>query len=155
MLRTLIERNLLTGMAEIDAEHMEIGRLASELIRLVLGGGTADNVWVLARTVADAASAHFSHEEDILIEAGYPDQAAEAFAAHMYEHGRIRSEVGRLLRQSTFSLDSAMAVQVMLIDHLLYWDVKYKSFLKWSAGRQPAATTSSRSTRSCSRPDPR
>jgi hemerythrin len=123
-----IRRTLLTGIGEIDADHLAFADLSTELLSACISGDRA-RIDAAARALEPHGSSHFSSEERLLVELGYKDYDPAAFAAHVAEHKRLRGLIAAKLSQRILTTADATAIQALLAEHLLLWDVKYMSFV--------------------------
>lgn len=127
-LHGVIERVLLTGISEIDDDHLRFADLTAELMQAIKAGDSA-RVEAAARALEPHGSCHFAMEEALLIKRGYDSYDKATFDAHVAEHARIHQEIIAILAKPALTTVDALAVQTMLAEHLLQWDVKYMSFL--------------------------
>lgn len=123
-----IRRVLLTGIREIDDEHLQFADLSAELLA-ACEADDADWIEAVARALAPHGTTHFTNEERLLIALGYRDYAPAAFAEHVAEHERLRDTIAQMLAQPVLTAADAKAIQALLAEHLLRWDVKYMAFL--------------------------
>ncbi len=119
---------MLTGLSEIDDEHLQFADLSAELLSACAAGDAA-RIEAAARALEPHATSHFSNEERLLSEFGYREYDPEAFASHVAEHERLRDLIVEILAQPTVTAADATAIQTLLAEHLLIWDVRYMSFI--------------------------
>lgn len=117
---------------EIDAEHQRFIALLNELNGAIIGGhhDNADIERIMNVLLGDAI-AHFSHEERLFVEKGYP-----AAQAHTQIHSAIISKFKQTLKQihdSEFSngwIERVLTIKNLLINHILIDDTKYSEYLR-------------------------
>ncbi len=132
MLRELVRGSLSVGLPEIDREHEEFASLAAELIGAVAASKPAAAVAEIVGRLVRHAFDHFTSEERVLVGIGYAEYDPETFTAHVDEHNRLKLEIQGVLRRPEFAVEDALSIQVMLADHLVRWDVKFKSYAEWA-----------------------
>jgi hemerythrin len=72
-------------LAQIDAEHRELFRVADELEHAIAAGGPAHRVKTLLHSLVTHAGDHFSHEEWLMQSTAYP-----SFGWHKEQHETAR-----------------------------------------------------------------
>jgi hemerythrin len=83
---------LAVGVPMIDAQHQELFRRAERFI-LALRGGERAEVAPLVVYLSEYAATHFSDEERLMVEAGYPE-----LAEHRAAHDAFRKEFRELVK---------------------------------------------------------
>lgn len=128
---------LETGVVTIDREHRRLIDDANALQALLAAGAAWSRIVARARKMRDACIDHFRDEEALLAREAYGDAAA-----HMAEHRRVEAELRHVvaLMESTAApgplrCELAWSMRTILIDHLLRFDLKYKSHLLYRRGR--------------------
>ena len=123
-----------TGEPEIDRQHREFLNQVNGLAAAAADGAPPDAIRSLLEAIAAHERAHFAYEESVLQRIGH----AEA-AAHAAEHRRLERRTAALLRSLLATapddgpcvLRVASIVRAQLLDHLLYYDLQYKSLLQY------------------------
>jgi hemerythrin len=130
-------RGLEIGVPEIDDDHRRLAHDSNALLGMLDDGDAAPRLLALVRQMQKGFVEHFRREEGILWDSGYPDARA-----HVAEHGRIErvldgvvSDLHRAPGGSPEADDLAVFFRTTLIDHLLMFDMRYKSHLLWRRGR--------------------
>jgi hemerythrin len=83
--------SLAVGDERIDAQHQELFRRAERLIT-ALRGNDRSEVEQMVGFLADYVNEHFSAEERLMTEAGYPE-----LAAHRTAHEKFKNEYAALM----------------------------------------------------------
>jgi len=73
--------SLSVGCDEVDAEHQALVRLINECIALSQAGGEDDRIVAAVARLIVFADRHFTNEEQVMEQAGYPDLERHS-AAH-------------------------------------------------------------------------
>uniref|UniRef100_A0A7S3JS63 Hemerythrin-like domain-containing protein n=1 Tax=Aureoumbra lagunensis TaxID=44058 RepID=A0A7S3JS63_9STRA len=122
------------GNAEMDAEHDACSLLFDRLAR-------ERTPKVLAELV-QALATHFEHEEQLLIAAGFGQNAPEGFSpliSHTKDHTRIitaaRTALALTLKNGV-PLDCAQNLAHLFEQHAIQFDTHYSDYLIAYAGRQ-------------------
>ncbi|WP_242335005.1 MULTISPECIES: bacteriohemerythrin [Anaeromyxobacter] len=95
--------SLAVGVAEIDADHVELFHRAERLVRALRTGDRA-GVEALFTYLAGYAERHFLAEERLMVAAGYP-----RLEEHRAAHARFRGELEGHLRAHARDGGSAAA----------------------------------------------
>jgi hemerythrin-like metal-binding protein len=104
----------IVHLPEIDAEHKNIFRLGRELCDAIAAGAPKPRVKQMFGNLAEAASAHFSHEERLMKKAGY-----SSLAWHKQSHDAVRKRVAECLpRTQDGDLDTCKEFLKYLYDWL-------------------------------------
>jgi hemerythrin-like metal-binding protein len=114
---------------EIDAEHKHFIMLINELNGAIISRMGIEEIKRCMRAIVDDAVVHFSHEERLFKEWGYPDAA---------EHAQRHAEAIQYFHKITESferdgmdyewIDAGLKVKQALIGHLLAEDMKYRNY---------------------------
>lgn len=121
--------DLSVGIPEMDAEHQHFIALVNDLNEAILWRMELKQIKERMQAIVDDAVEHFSHEEALLEEWGYPD-AGE----HTRQHAQILAEgremVGRFGRdESEYAwIEAGLKLKHSLTEHLLIEDMKYRDF---------------------------
>lgn len=124
---------LETGHAEIDHQHRELVDDANEVYALIVTRGDwAKLVAAIGKMHRDCAL-HFAEENAVLSSSGYSDAAA-----HALEHNRLLDQVAQIhgiIRAAPaptrFHWELALTLRSLLLDHLLRYDLQYKSHIMY------------------------
>jgi hemerythrin len=128
---------LETGHAEIDDDHR---RLVDDVN--ALRQGVADDLpWAelvaRAKRMAEDCAGHFRREEAVLAREAFP-----GLEPHAEEHRRLERSIGDIIYLmenaspgSPLKLELLGSFRTLLIDHLLRYDLDYKSHLMFRQGR--------------------
>ena len=120
-------------IASIDGQHQNLFRLAEELYTAMSSGQGKTVLAKILDRLIQYTSVHFSYEEGLMRQCGYPD-----LAAHHRQHEDLVKQVQGF--QSDYQAGHvAMTVQVLeflkdwLQHHIAGTDQKYAPFLKAKA----------------------
>src|SRR5262245_46458725 len=80
-------------LAEIDAEHRNLFRLADEFQKAVIAGDDPAHLVNLLRTALSETEAHFNHEERLMRSIQYP-----LYNWHKQQHDTVRKRAGECLK---------------------------------------------------------
>ena len=123
------------GNAMLDEQH----RRLVELVNRVDGGEPLDDILA---ALQDYAEKHFRDEERLLESVGYPDLDKQ-----QHQHGAFTAWLDRLYREHCEEGDSAVTrhdlqryLRVWLANHLLVYDMAFKSWLESSDSPSTAPT---------------
>ena len=123
-----------SGHSLVDAEHKELVGLANRLLGISFSMGMGKELGPALKDFMDHSAVHFSNEEEVLKQCGYPDVAEHRrlhqqvlsqgeHMVNLYQHGKLPfSEVFNFL------------VNQVLMDHLLGEDTK---FFPWTRQESP------------------
>jgi len=124
-----LPQSLLTGHAEVDAQHARI----LEELEFIRTAGTS-GVPVLVAFLHQHVRSHFAYEELLMDEVGYP-----AAGAHKAEHGRFVDTVAQFQellrhdRERDKSLAAIIsAVEKWVVQHVLRADHQLADFIRES-----------------------
>lgn len=125
------------GIAEIDDDHRHLIDDAESISALVDNARPWSEVVAMVEIMAERCSAHFRREEQILARDRFPHHEA-----HRQEHARIEREIADIVSRAQSGAESTPAMieaalyfRGMLIDHLLRYDLGYKSHLLYVRGK--------------------
>lgn len=125
-------------LPDVDQEHRDLFRLASELHRALLGDGAGATTGALLAELADHLAVHFVHEESLMAEAEYP-----SLEWHKRQHQTARKKAASLARRvrkgdAQASADLLEFLGSWLKDHIQVADKMMGAYLRnrrrlWSA----------------------
>jgi len=125
------------GVPEVDADHRRLIDDAGAIVETIRAACAWREVEALAGAMAVRCSAHFRREEALLER----DHFA-LLADHRREHQRVEAEIPSVLERmkgtdppTPTMIEAALYFRDMLIDHLLHYDLAYKSHLLDRRGR--------------------
>jgi hemerythrin len=125
------------GVPELDADHRQLIDDARAIEDAIRGGRSWPEVEAAADTMALHCSAHFRREEAVLERDSFGKHAS-----HKIEHQRIEAEMLRVLDRirgadppTPDMIEAALYFRGMLVDHLLHYDLAYKSHVLDRRGR--------------------
>jgi hemerythrin-like metal-binding protein len=134
--------SLSLGIPEIDADHRRLVGIIDAFNQAIITRQEKSEIQrILNLLIADAKS-HFEHEARLFHDHGYPGVGHHA-ALHV---DLTRQLVGvlELFNRTEFGYfwtEKALAIEKLVVDHVLDEDMKYRDFLKPlmpnSAGDQP------------------
>ncbi len=122
------DASLDTGIGVIDRHHRKIVEYINALYQAHVGG-EGDRVNQLFQELADFTALHFSFEEDLLDEAGYP-----IVEAHKKVHQAFTKRVRHLYRMHAAGKDIIPQLlsdfRVWLTNHIRLDDQDYRPFVQ-------------------------
>lgn len=123
------EDRFLTGVPQIDQDHLHLVKLLNTLHDDFINHSSADRLNALYFELIDYATYHFAAEEQLMQQHGYP-----AAAAHKREHALFAGEVAEihanhLKRQHPLFLEVLVFLQNWLTSHILQSDIALGRFL--------------------------
>lgn len=118
------------NVANVDSQHQNLFRMASELHRAMLAGTVKSKLYQLLGNLVQYTLVHFAYEERLMEEAGYP-----GLVAHKAEHEDLTRRVREF--QKDFE-EGRIATGITLLQFLKEWlqkhimesDHKYGTYLK-------------------------
>lgn len=123
------------GIAEMDAEHAKMLDIMARLEQVEGRPDALQTVGKVINELVDYVHTHFSHEEDLMEKAGYPQ-----LERHREAHKEFAQRV--LDMRSRASLDAKTVhqfVQQWLADHIMKVDRDYVSYVQeWLDRRNEA-----------------
>ncbi|MCS7044302.1 MAG: bacteriohemerythrin [Bryobacteraceae bacterium] len=120
------------GHAEIDEQHKRLVGLINQLHDAMKAGGRHEDLMRIMNELVNYTRYHFTHEENLMRQAGYPD-----LASHQRAHRAMVEQVEKL-KQEAGSSRAGFSIKLMgflknwLTDHILGSDMKYAPALKTS-----------------------
>jgi hemerythrin len=121
---------------DIDDDHRLLIENANTLLEMMTNKASFDQLLSHAKIMRDECREHFSKEEEVL--------RKEAFSGlddHTNEHRRIEREIDDIIeRMHLYSSENPLVQELILtfrsclLDHLLRYDLKYKSHLMNTLG---------------------
>jgi hemerythrin len=131
------EDRFLTRVLQIDQHHLHLVKLLNNLHEDFINHASIDRLNALFFELIDYATYHFSAEEHLMQEHGYP-----ATTAHKREHVLFAEEVAEihanhLKRQHPLFLEILVFLQNWLTAHILQSDVVLGRFLASKALGEP------------------
>jgi len=125
------------GVPEIDDDHHLLVDESNALIEALMEERPKPEIMKIVGRMESECWEHFRREETILRQARYDE-----VDRHAEEHRRIEEELGKVVRAMEAADVPAsgwekfvLFFQSTLINHLLLYDMKYKSLLMWERGR--------------------
>jgi hemerythrin-like metal-binding protein len=118
---------LAVGAAALDTDHQHLFALTNEVMAAILDGRGPEMVKTAIKDLEHYTRQHFSREEALLFETGYPDAEAHR-AAHKILLGQlqeIRDIAGGQQPERV-----ARFLQAWILDHILVSDMDYARFLR-------------------------
>jgi hemerythrin len=131
----------LTGFAPIDAEHLELGACAEELLSAVEGADVPATRQAMAALLAGLAD-HFAHEENWMERIHYPQRQRheEAHALFLSDLRRYQAELERGGLDASFRRWALGRLVEWFRFHILAHDVGLgQLLLEAGAEREPGA----------------
>ena len=130
----------LIGNSTIDTEHRELFRLINEFHDRWIEKRNLQDIAIVLNQLVVYVQTHFTHEENIMEEAGYP-----RLAEHQAIHEAMVKTIFDLRQSfesgnSRLEMDTMKFVKAWLVDHILKNDYLFRDFLvrRKSAGETAA-----------------
>jgi hemerythrin-like metal-binding protein len=119
------------GVPSIDEQHKRLMALTNGLFQAIMNEAGETILEDTLNELADYASYHFSHEEELLRMHGYPE---DLLAQHQAEHQALTEEVYRYIaryRKDPANLDLSLFVFLRdwTTEHMNRSDSRYSEFL--------------------------
>ena len=114
---------------EIDAEHQHFIQLINELNEAIIARMDMAQIKKRMQAILDDAVAHFTHEEELFREWGYPE--AEEHAQKHAQAVLVLGEIMRGFERGGIEYEwiaAGLKVKQVLIEHLLTEDMKYRDY---------------------------
>jgi hemerythrin-like metal-binding protein len=125
------------GHAEIDDDHRRLIDDVNALRQAVVDDRPWGDLVGRAKEMADHCVRHFRREEAILAREGYA-----GLELHVEEHRRLERSIGDIIYLmdnaspgAPLKLELLGTFRTLLVDHLLRYDLDYKSHLMFRQGR--------------------
>ncbi len=107
------------GIESIDTEHRQLVEIANRMERAVQAGREHTELMAILDELIAATRDHFTSEERVMEEAGYP-----LLEAHQRMHAELIVEVGRM-RGALDSSELARATAPFVLKFIKLWLVKH------------------------------
>ena len=123
--------DLRTGVESIDEEHEALIGLMNEFYHALIINERTPFIREKLRMLTFHATAHFSHEEDMIYTSNYP-KAHE----HLKEHNDLRTQMMRLEAACEKGADDKLANEAFvflkswIMGHLIHEDSQLAEYLK-------------------------
>lgn len=116
---------------EIDAEHKHFIMLVNELNGAIISRLGIEEIKRCMHAIVDDAMAHFSHEERLFKEWGYPE-AVEHAQRHAEAIQYFHKIIEGFERDGTEYewIETGLKVKHTLIEHVLTEDMKYREYCR-------------------------
>lgn len=127
------KENFSVNIASIDEQHKELFKIGNSLYEIVSikdGVDRYDEIVEAVHRLRDYAIYHFSFEEKMMKDNGYPK-----FLQHKRQHDSFISKVNSIdeeeidERQKKIGMDLIIFVANWIENHILKTDMEYKGFL--------------------------
>jgi hemerythrin-like metal-binding protein len=120
--------DMSVGLKQFDDEHREMMDLLNDIHSAISEKESDVVITGVFKKFIECGVTHFSHEEELMDEFGYPD--AEA---HKKEHDDLVSKVNNIYEQyengkKAYSLELVLFLKDWMLLHLKVTDTKYTSF---------------------------
>ncbi len=114
-MKEIWEKQLMTGVKEIDVEHLTLIETVDELYEAMQSGKGKEEVKGVVNFLQNYVRIHFKHEETLQVEYSYPD-----LEAHKVMHKEFVKEVASLalLIEEDTSTTNAMKVTYFCMEWL-------------------------------------
>jgi hemerythrin-like metal-binding protein len=118
------------GVKKLDEQHQKLFRVVNDLIENQGAIADAKVIADVLQRMTEYAGYHFTTEERIMLEYGYPE-----YASQVREHTEFKTQTARFCmdainKKTGLSGEILGYLQNWVINHTLESDVKFKHFLK-------------------------
>jgi len=117
------------GVSIFDQEHQRLAALMSQIHATLQTSHDRDKAQRLLEAFIVAAQAHFDHEERIMANTDYPDQAA-----HATEHEALMDQAKAMFQRVQQGSISALSIpgflKAWLIHHMQHTDRRYAAHMR-------------------------
>ncbi len=120
---------LSVGIPEIDTEHRHFTHLVNELNIAIIGRMDVDEIKKRMQLILDDAINHFSHEEELFRDWGYPEADG-----HAMRHAQLMQSLNEIMGNFERGgveyewIEAGLKVKEALIEHMLQEDMKYRDY---------------------------
>lgn len=119
------------GVDSIDEQHKRLVAITNQLFQEIIKDTGTESIFEILDEMARYADYHFSYEEQLLKENGYP---AEALERHVAEHRALTARVQDFItkareRDDLIDLEVYDFLRDWMSDHLQRTDRTYAEFL--------------------------
>ena len=129
----------LTGVESLDVQHAELAACLNSIAKMCFSeegqasgdcSGKAEQLEKLVSQLYDMTRQHFKHEEQLMLEAEYPN-----YSAHVHEHGMLLGELKLMIRTSfrkdreNIDPETLKALKSWFIAHIAQSDKLFAQFL--------------------------
>ncbi|WP_272699334.1 bacteriohemerythrin [Desulfovibrio sp. Fe33] len=123
--------SLSVGVPSIDEQHKRLIALTDKLFQAIMDDVGKTVMGDVLNELADYTTYHFGHEEQLLLEHGYPE---DLFAEHQYEHQVLTTKVHELIGEhernaSCLDLTVYEFLRDWTTEHMKGTDSQYSDFL--------------------------
>ena len=124
------------GDAEIDRQHRHFIEQVNAVTEAIRSDQSRDVLLRLMAEMIEDARAHFAYEESVFLGIGF-----RGAAAHAREHRGLEAKLADIASRMMVASDRETTVLLAdelrrgLLNHLVYYDLQYKSELMHSRGR--------------------
>jgi len=129
-LKISLSQSHLSGNTCIDTQHANLISLANDLLRYIFTENDLSDLNNHLTIILKHVERHFKDEEEILLDANYPESEE-----HAAEHGRLLSQCSRLIEDHSES--SSIQTEIiqyivhdLIMQHMIQEDTKYFTHLK-------------------------
>jgi hemerythrin len=118
------------GFEKVDHQHQHMFEIVNKLIELYGSSASSEMVSDILTEMVNYAREHFTDEEILMQEYGYPD-----IGPHKKQHDYFIDTTAELSisftdNKQTAADEIAEFLILWLTTHILKWDMKYRDFLK-------------------------
>ena len=131
------------GIRLIDNDHKDLVDMVNSLHDQISGSDSEEQIATTLAFLARYVREHFTREEALMAQYGYPD-----LAAHKASHHELAAEIHAAQKVFTSEPERLDPQKLLLflrdwlVHHILSEDMKYVPYLIGGAGDAPAATSS-------------
>jgi hemerythrin len=124
---------LSVRIAAMDEQHQKLVALLNELFDAMMAGQGRDRLGHVTGALVDYTKTHFSQEEELMAQHGYPD-----LAAHRAAHEALTKKV--LEAQQRYRAGASAALSIDMLNFLKSWLVNHiqgtdKKYGVWLSGK--------------------
>lgn len=124
------------GVPKMDGQHQRLVEIANQLFRAMKSGDAGDSVGKVLDSLVEYTTFHFSDEEKLLRESGFPN-----YMPHKKIHEKLIRDVSGLYDEfkggnRTVSLRIVKFLKAWLVEHIMGEDAKYAQHILHSRHSQ-------------------
>jgi hemerythrin len=129
----------LTGVESLDVQHAELAACLNSIAKMCFSeegqasgdcSGKAEQLEKLVSQLYDMTRQHFKHEEQLMLDKGYP-----GYPTHIHEHGMLLAELKLMMRtrfkkgSENIDPETLKALKSWFIAHIAHSDKLFAQFV--------------------------
>ncbi|EPR42671.1 hemerythrin-like metal-binding protein [Desulfovibrio sp. X2] len=126
---------LETGIASVDREHRQLVDTLNELLTAMSGGKGGEVCTTIVGRLNTYAAQHFTAEEKLFADSGYPDTARHADEHRKFTDKAAAFQADCAAGRKFLTMPVAKFLSDWLVNHIQGQDMQYVSYLKAKGAR--------------------